>query len=143
LSMMVSMATDASTLHCPSCAAIVMPGAAWCGLCHKPMPAEPAASAGVFAPSGGPVVPSAGSFRAAAPAPSADLFSESRWRGGSLTFGPVGRVVLTLAVLLPYPLFIVNLPFGLVGIVVWTAIVPRAMRDIWARDRRHHLPPPG
>ena len=59
-----------------------------------------------------------------------------------MTFGPVGRVVLTICVLLPYPLFLVNLPFGLVGVVVWTGLMPRAMRDIWQRDRRHHLPPP-
>lgn len=59
-----------------------------------------------------------------------------------MTFGPVGRVVLTIAVFLPYPFFLLNLPFGLVGVIVWTALVPRALRDIWARDRRHHLPPP-
>jgi hypothetical protein len=58
-----------------------------------------------------------------------------------MTFGPVGRVLLTIAVFLPYPFFALNLPFGLVGVVVWTAIVPRALRDIWQRDRRHHLPP--
>jgi hypothetical protein len=84
-----------------------------------------------------------GGFRPAAPGPNPDLFTQSRWRSSSVTFGPVGRVVLTICSLLPYPLFIINLPFGLVGVVIWTGLMPRILRDIWRRDRRHHLPPPG
>lgn len=137
------MAPDSSTVRCPGCASVVAPGAAWCGLCLRPIPAAPAT--GVFAPAsapaGAPADGSVGAFRTTAPATSADLFSQSRWRSSSVTFGPVGRIVVTFLVFLPYPLFIVNLPFGLVGVVVWTPLLWRALRDIWRRDRRHHLPP--
>jgi hypothetical protein len=141
--MKMTMASDTSTARCPGCAASVLPGALWCSLCLQPISAAPAAPvAGVFAPAGAPVVGPDGQFRAAAPKPAADLFSESRWRAGSVTFGPVGRVILTFCVFLPYPLFLLNLPFGIVGVVVWSVLVPPALRDIWRRDRRHHLPPP-
>jgi hypothetical protein len=136
------MASDTSTARCPGCAAIVLPGAAWCGLCLRPIPTTAPAS-GVFAAADAPFDAANGAFRPTAPKPAADLFSESRWRSGVMTFGPVGRVVLTIGVFLPYPFFLLNLPFGLVGVVVWTAIVPRALRDIWQRDRRHHVPPLG
>jgi len=115
------MTSDTSTARCPGCAASVLPG---------------------FAPAGAPVVGPDGQFRTTAPKPAADLFSESRWRAGSVTFGPVGRMVFTFCIFLPYPLFLINLPFGLVGVILWTALVPRALRDIWRPDRRHHLPPP-
>ena len=60
-----------------------------------------------------------------------------------MTFGPVGRVILTICVFLPYPLFLLAFPIGLVGAGIWTVIVvPRSLRDIWALSRRHHLPPP-
>ena len=133
------MPSEVSTARCPGCAAIVVAGAAWCGLCLRPIPSTP--DSGEFAPTGSQFDPANGAFRTTAPKPAADLYSVSRWRSGSMTFGPVGRVVLTIGVLLPYPFFVQNLPFGLVGVVVWTAVVPRALSDVWQRDRRHHLPP--
>jgi hypothetical protein len=135
----MTMPSETSTVRCPGCAAIVLPGAAWCGLCLQPIHTTP--DPGAFGPAASPFDASHGAFSKTAAKPAADLFSESRWRSGTLTFGPVGRVVLTTGVFLPYPFFLLNLPFGLVGVVVWTAIVPRALRDIWQRDRRHHLPP--
>lgn len=159
--MKVTMASDASTLRCPGCASAVAPGAAWCGLCFSPMPVASAFTAAPAAPAGPPGDASRGfrpagfrpeglppeglppgGFRpgGAAPTP-AKIFTDSRWKSGSLTFGPVGRVILTILSVLPYPLFIVNLPFGLVGIVIWTGLMPRILRDIWRPARRHHLPP--
>jgi len=59
-----------------------------------------------------------------------------------MTFGPVGRVVLTICLFLPYPLFLLAFPFGLVGAGIWTlVIVPRSLRDIWALSRTHHTSP--
>jgi hypothetical protein len=145
--MKVTMPSDPSTQRCPGCAASIVPGALWCSLCLQPVPAVPAGPAvtagpaAVFAPAGAPVVGPDGQFRTAAPKPAADLFSESRWRAGSVTFGPVGRIVLTFCVFVPYPLFLLNLPFGIVGVIVWSVIVPPALRDIWRRARHHHLPP--
>jgi hypothetical protein len=134
------MASDLSTLRCPSCAASVVPGAPWCGLCFTPMPVASAVTTGPAGPPGDP----AGGFRPGGAAPArAKIYTDSRWKSGSMTFGPVGRVVLTILVFLPYPLFILNLPFGLVGVVVWTGLMPRALRDIWRPARRHHLPPQG
>jgi hypothetical protein len=139
--MTMSMASETSTLRCGGCDARVLPGAAWCGLCLTPMPAAPATSgAGPF---GTPATVVDGGFRAVPPAPNPALFTESRWRSSSMTFGPVGRVVLTICSFLPYPLFIINLPFGLVGLVIWTGLMPRILRDIWRPARRHHLPPLG
>jgi hypothetical protein len=54
----------------------------------------------------------------------------------------VGRVILTICVFLPYPLFLFAFPIGLVGAGIWSVIiVPRSLRDIWAPSRRHPLPP--
>ena len=133
------MASDTSTLRCPGCAAVVAPGAAWCGLCFTPMPV-----ASAFTGAGAPVDASDG-FRPGGAAPArAKIYSDSRWKSGSTTFGPVGRVVLTICFLLPYPLFFLDFPFGLVGAGIWTFVLgPLAMRDIWRPARRHHLPPAG
>jgi hypothetical protein len=139
--MKFTMASDASTLRCPSCAATVLPGAAWCGLCFTPMTV---ASAFTTAPAGTPGH-AAGGFRSGTAAPArAKLHTDSRWKSGSMTFGPVGRMVLTVCFLLPYPLFFLNFPFGLVGAGIWTFVIgPLALRDIWRPARRHHLPPEG
>jgi hypothetical protein len=130
-----------STLRCPSCAASVLPGATWCGLCFSPMPANSAVTAapedtGGFVPGG---------FRVGGPEPARPkIYTDSRWKSGSTTFGPVGRVVLTVCFLLPYPLFFLDFPMGLVGAGIWTFVIgPLALRDIWRPARRHHLPPPG
>jgi hypothetical protein len=156
------MATDLSTARCPGCAAIVVPGAAWCGLCFSPLAVAPAfgaapaaaTTAGVdtaapeaavvpMATTGTPVAVPVG-FRPRGSEPArATIYTDSRWKSGSMTFGPAGRVILTICVFLPYPLFLLAFPFGLVGAGIWTLIiVPRALRDIWAPTRRHHLPPP-
>ena len=155
------MATDASTARCPGCAAIVVPGAAWCGLCFSPFTVAPtlgaapaaATTTGVataaqpaavlpMATTGTPVDVPIG-FRPGGSEPvRPKIYTDSRWKSGSTTFGPVGRVILTICVFLPYPRFFFALPIGLVGAGIWTVIiVPRSLRDIWAPSRRHHLPP--
>jgi hypothetical protein len=132
------MASDAVSVRCPTCAASVASGAAWCGLCFAPMPVastfRPAAPGTTDDPPGG--------FRPGGAEPTrAKIYTDSRWKSGSMTFGPVGRVVMTILIFLPYPLFLLNLPFGLVGVVLWSGLVPRALRDIWRPARRHHLAP--
>jgi hypothetical protein len=128
------MATDTSTLRCPSCAASVAAGAAWCGLCFAAMPVASAFGASDDSPGG---------FRPGGSAPArTKIHTDSRWKSGSTTFGPVGRIVLTLLFLLPYPLFFFDFPLGLIGAGIWTFVIgPMAMRDIWRPARRHHLPP--
>jgi hypothetical protein len=58
----------------------------------------------------------------------------SRWRSSEVTFGPRGRVVATLLVLVPvaYAVF-VNVMF-LVAAAIWGLfLLPWALRDIWRK----------
>jgi hypothetical protein len=57
----------------------------------------------------------------------------SRWASSPITFGPVGRVVATVLVILPLLWFgLYAGAFGIIGLVVWGGILlPWAMRDIW------------
>jgi hypothetical protein len=60
----------------------------------------------------------------------------SRWRKTQTTFGPVGRVLWTIALVVPVPLFIVA---GVVGdlfafgvAVIWAfVIMPMGLRAVW------------
>jgi hypothetical protein len=74
-----------------------------------------------------------------------------RFRSTEITFGPRGRVVVTLALLLPLYWFLQAGPLGVVGLVVWVGgILPRALRDVWrdvpeasrVRAEREHLMAP-
>lgn len=59
----------------------------------------------------------------------------TRWRKTPTTFGPTGRVLLSLALLVPLPLMIVGGladPFVWGGAGFWAFVVmPLALRDIW------------
>lgn len=57
----------------------------------------------------------------------------NRFQSSVLTFGPVGRLVATVAVLaVLYWFVMVAGMFGLVGAVVWIGwVMPKALRDIW------------
>lgn len=58
----------------------------------------------------------------------------SRWRGGTTTFGPVGRLSCTLAVLLLAAFAVVSGdPFFM---AIWILFVgPMILRSVWKRDR--------
>lgn len=62
----------------------------------------------------------------------------SRWARSEVTFGPVGRVVATIVVLLPLVWLLTSAGlYGIVGVVIYgTTLVPWALRDIWRRTRR-------
>ena len=59
----------------------------------------------------------------------------TRWRKTPTTFGPAGRLSLTLALLVPLPLMLIGGladPFVWGGAGFWTIVVmPLALRDIW------------
>ncbi|MHB1614991.1 MAG: hypothetical protein ACYCXA_11560 [Actinomycetes bacterium] len=63
----------------------------------------------------------------------------SRWRSDATTFGPAGRVVITVLVL---AIGLLMVPGGLTGLdvgglLVWYAVVtPLVLRDVWKRSRR-------
>jgi hypothetical protein len=60
----------------------------------------------------------------------------SRWRKTQTTFGPVGRVLWTFALVVPLPLFIIA---GVIGdlfafgvVVIWGfVIMPMGLRAVW------------
>lgn len=119
-------------VRCGACGAALAPAAAWCGQCFAPVSA-----AGPAVTSAGPVAAAAGPSRmfmpaAAAPAP---LVRQTRWAKTPTTFGPVGRVVATVALLVPLLAMLVG---GLADPFVWggaavygVVLVPWALRDIW------------
>jgi hypothetical protein len=69
--------------------------------------------------------------RRVSPAPTA-----SRFRKGTTTFGPVGRISWTLVIVV-LPIFVVVFG-GIAGILFFVAwcggIAPLALRDIWKKD---------
>jgi hypothetical protein len=84
-----------------------------------------------------PTVPAGPSqFTASATAAPAAGSIMTRWRKTPTTFGPLGRVLLTLVLVVPLPVFIVIAVFsgGLEagGAVIWGLIVmPLGLRDVW------------
>lgn len=59
----------------------------------------------------------------------------TRWQSSVVTFGPVGRVAWTLALLAVLVWFVLYTgPFAIVGLVVWLGwVLPWAVRDLWRR----------
>ncbi len=71
----------------------------------------------------------------ARPAPSAQQ-RYSRWAGSEVTFGPVGRVVVTIVLFVPVWFGIFYSVFFLVAAAIWLiGVVPLAYRDVWRRVR--------
>jgi len=99
-------------------------GAQWCGQCFAPPTPTPVG------------------FRSQAPAATAAaarVMRTTRWGKTQTTFGPVGRVIATLATLLPLTVMVVG---GFVDPLAWggalvylVAIVPQAMRHTWQAGR--------
>jgi hypothetical protein len=91
--------------------------------------------------------------RASAPPPAAPdttaLMAYSRWRKSTGTFGPAGRVVATLLLLVPLPVFVMaaSVGIGLIGGGIYVLVVmPWALRDIWKQAAipiQAPLPPGG
>ena len=78
----------------------------------------------------GPAVP---------PPAAARLVRTSRWAKTDTTFGPLGRVLATVALLVPLVVMLVGGmadPFVWGGAAVWGAvIVPWGLRDVWKAGR--------
>ena len=60
-------------------------------------------------------------------------YRRSRWAGSAVSFGPVGRIVVSLLMLAPVWYFLSYAPFGaIVFVPIWLVkILPWALRDIW------------
>lgn len=106
-------------MTCASCGAGLRPDATWCGQCF--------AAVGGAAPP--PVVPGR-------PVPAREELQltqvYSRWQGGPTSFGPVGRVVLTLLVLLVGLWLLETNPIG--GVVYALLAAPLVLREVWKRS---------
>ena len=113
--------------RCPQCGAVMSADAQWCGQCFAPAASSPAPLAGFRtapAPAGGPASP---------------LMRTTRWGKTQTTFGPVGRILATIATLLPLAVMTVG---GFVDMFAWggalvylAVIVPWAMRETWQAGR--------
>jgi hypothetical protein len=116
--------------RCSSCGAVLTAGVSWCGQCFAAVTPESSAApvpAGTWA---GPTV------AAARPQP---VMRSTRWAKTDTTFGPVGRVVATLALLVPLVVMAVGGladPFVWGGAAVWgLVIMPWGLRDVWKAGR--------
>ncbi len=115
--------------HTCTCGAALSKGALACGLCHRP----------VVAPAADEAPTTANGFLAPPPRePGPDpRAGYSRTSKGVTSFGPLGRVIITVLVLLPPTAFwLLGGASLLVPIVVWCLIaVPLVLRDAWKRER--------
>jgi hypothetical protein len=67
--------------------------------------------------------------RTATPVPRPPAAARSRWAKSDVSFGPVGRILMTLVMLVVGVWLAI---FALIGAGVWwLVIVPWAMRDLW------------
>lgn len=67
----------------------------------------------------------------------------SRWVKSDTTFGPAGRLVATLALLIPFTFLVVAGvltfdPFVLGGAGIWAVLMVVGLRQTWAVVRPHH-----
>jgi hypothetical protein len=103
----------------------MLPEANWCSQCYLPRQRSVAGE--------DPAIALASRQEAASLAPRPML--RTRWRKTPTTFGPVGRVVCTVLLLIPVPLLVVGTivtGFGIVGLGIWVfVLMPWALRDVW------------
>jgi hypothetical protein len=113
------------------------PAATWCGQCYLPRGAVaiPAQGAAPVVPQQGELSIMSGNRQQVAARPVVPMV-KSRWRKTPTTFGPLGRVVWTVALVLPLAPMIVGTVVGIIpcviGLGIWLFIImPWALRDIW------------
>ncbi len=75
--------------------------------------------------------------------PALPLGKASRWAKSDTTFGPVGRVVASIGLLIPF-LFLVAAgvftfdPFVLGGAGLWAVLMVMGLRQVWQLVEHHH-----
>lgn len=65
-------------------------------------------------------------------------FRYSRWAKGPTTFGPAGRLVTTLLLLVPLPVLAVAVAtgIGIVGVGIYALVIlPLSLRHVWAKAK--------
>ncbi len=117
---------------CGTCGARLAPDIGWCPRCYAPRAAAQPSGGHAAAPNLRMWYPPE------EPTPPAVY---SRWRGGATTFGPVGRVVITVAILLVHVLLWKVFGFdGVVfllgvGYIAWSLLSVWILLHVWKRDR--------
>ena len=109
-------------IECGQCGRALAPADQWCGLCFAPAP-DVRFSAPLQ------------THRGDDPPPVERVtYRQSRWAGSSISFGPVGRILLTLVLAAITALLVWS--GSLVGLGFWVVVaVPWALRDIWRAVR--------
>jgi hypothetical protein len=115
---------------CENCGAALAADADWCGQCYAVRRRTSAIPASAGATS---IMSPTRTEAAQAPAPA---LVRTRWRKTATTFGPLGRVLATIGLVVPFVVFVVVgvLTGGLTitGAVVWGCVVmPWGLRDTW------------
>ena len=111
---------------CRHCGATLPPSVRWCGLCQKPVlefsPREPVHAGNYVC-----------NVRVEA--------RYSRWRASPTTFGPVGRVLATLAVILMGPWTGISM-FSILYVPVWIMLATMILKQVWQRQKVDPDAPP-
>jgi hypothetical protein len=104
--------------------------AQWCGQCYLPRGRAAITPAGYTATAVAPARPHQGAPEKLNPTVS------TRWRKSATTYGPVGRILATTVLVVPFIFFVVVafLTGGLCifGAGLWGAVImPMGLRDVW------------
>ena len=80
---------------------------------------------------------------AASLTPSAPKPKPSRWAKSDTTFGPLGRIVATIGMVVPFIFFVAAGlltidPFVLIGGVIWGGLMFVGLRQVWQPVHHHH-----
>ena len=119
-----------TTVACPSCGAHNAPTAEWCTQCYARLDALPSDIED-------PRAEAAGAEEREFAHPDATVIYQgrpiySRWHGGETSFGPTGRIVMTVLVVAMGVAFAFN--YSPVPFIVWVFIAaPMLLRQIWKR----------
>jgi hypothetical protein len=128
---------------CSTCGASISAEAEWCGQCY----ALPGGTSSGSTAGRSPGQPTAHAATGLAAGPSimapdrgaptlAPTMVKTRWRKTGTTFGPVGRLIATVALVVPFLVFVVvgifTGGFTIAGAVIWGFIImPWGLRDTW------------
>jgi len=87
---------------------------------------------------------SAAERRTTDPEAAAALMTYSRWKKSDGTFGPAGRIIATLLLLVPLPVLALAVAsgIGIIGAGIYVVVfMPWFLRDVWKRGATHVQPP--
>ena len=96
------------------------------------------------APPSPPVVPNrAAMVPPAALKPTGPTPKPSRFAKSDTTFGPAGRVIATIAMIVPLVFFVATGiltfdPFVLIGAGIWIGLMVVGLRQVWQPVQHHH-----